>query len=151
MRSMNLRTAAIDDREGTALSDEIRSAVAPPPLCKACRWCRPAWGNLLLPMFWPFPMFWHAFWEQARCHHPNSLYRPPADYVTGRREKPRRMLCNSARGYERERCGPQARFWEARRYPPWVWMIGSVGAGLIITIAYITFFWGLPGVVRPFV
>ena len=136
---------------GAALSDEARSAVVPPPLCKTCRWCRRAWWNLLLPMFWLFPMFWHGFWEQARCRHPTSLYRLPADYVTGRREKPRRMACNSARGHDRDRCGPQAHFWEARRYPPWVWMIGSVGAGLIITIAYITFFWGLPGVARPFV
>ena len=132
---------------GAALSDEARSAVVPPPLCKTCRWCRRAWWNLLLPMFWLFPMFWHGFWEQARCRHPTSLYRLPADYVTGRREKPRRMACNSARGHDRDRCGPQAHLWEARRYPPWVWMIGSVGAGLIITIAYITFFWGLPGVV----
>ena len=26
---------------GAALSDEVRSAVVPPPLCKTCRWCRP--------------------------------------------------------------------------------------------------------------
>ena len=136
---------------GAALSDEARSAVVPPPLCKTCRWCRRAWWNLLLPMFWLFPMFWHGFWEQARCRHPTSLYRLPADYVTGRREKPRRMACNSARGHDRDRCGPQAHFWEARRYPPWVWMIASVGAGLIIIIAYIACFWDLPGVVRPFV
>ena len=96
---------------------------------------------------------WHAFREQARCHHPTSLYRLPANYVTGRREKPRRLACNSARGHDRDRCGPQARFWEARHYPPWVWMIGSVGAGLIIIIAYIAIAyiaflrWVPPGVV----
>jgi hypothetical protein len=80
----------------TALSEEVRSAVVPPPLCKTCRWCRPAWGNLLLPLFWPFPMVWYAFWQQAKCQHPTSLYRRPADYVTGRREKPQSMPCNAA-------------------------------------------------------
>jgi hypothetical protein len=139
-------------RFGTSLSEEVRSAVVPPPLCKTCRWCRPAWGNLLLPIFWPFPMLWHAFWEQARCRHPTSLYRLPADNVTGRREKPRRMSCNTARGRDRERCGPQARFWEARGYPAWVWMVGTVGIGLIITITYVAFLhWGIPPFVRPFV
>jgi hypothetical protein len=123
----------------TALSEEARSAVVPPPLCKSCRWCRPAWGSLLLPVFWPFPMFWRAFWERAKCQHPTSLYQPPADYVTGRRETPWRMSCNTARRNDRERCGPQARFWEARGYPAWIWMIGSAGAGLIITLTYIAF------------
>jgi hypothetical protein len=70
---------------------------------------------------------------------PNLLIPAAADYVTGRREKPQRMPCNAARGGDRERCGPQARFWEARHYPAWVWMMGSVGAGLIITITYIAF------------
>jgi hypothetical protein len=136
---------------GTTLSEEVRSAVVPPPLCKTCRWCRPAWELSVLPVFWPFPAFWHAFWEQARCRHPTSLYRLRADYVTGRREKPRRMSCNDARGRDRERCGPQARFWEARRYPAWVWRIGVVGAGLTLTIAYIAFLrWGLPLFARLF-
>jgi hypothetical protein len=39
--------------------------------------------------------------------------RRPADYVTGGREKPLRMPCNSARGQDGEGCGPQARFWAA--------------------------------------
>jgi hypothetical protein len=78
-----------------ALSDEVRSAVVPPPLCKTCRWCRPVWGCLALPVFWPFPIFWHGFWEQAKSLHPTSVDRPPADYVTGRREKLRRMYCNT--------------------------------------------------------
>jgi hypothetical protein len=30
-------------------------------------------------------------------------------------------------------------FGEARGYPAWIWMIGSAGAGLIITITYIAF------------
>ena len=137
---------------GDALSEEVRSAVVPPPLCKTCRWCRPVWGSLLLPVFWLFPIFWHGFWEQAKCRHPTSVYRPPTDYVTGRQEKPRRMYCNVARGHDRQRCGPQARFWEARRYPAWVWTIGSIGAGLVITIAYIALLrWGLPALARLFV
>jgi hypothetical protein len=49
------------------------------------------------------------------------------------------MSCNAARGNDRERCGLQARFWEARGYLAWIWMIGSAGAGLIITITYIAF------------
>jgi hypothetical protein len=49
------------------------------------------------------------------------------------------MSCNAARGKDRERCGPQARFWEARDYPAWVWKVGVVGAGLASTIAYIVF------------
>lgn len=67
------------------------------------------------------------------------MYREPADYVAGRLKKPRQMYYNSARTYEREHCGPQARFWEARRYPAWVWMVGSITAGSIITVAYIAF------------
>jgi len=73
----------------------------------------------------------------------DSLYRLPADYVTGRREKPRRMYSNAARGNDRERCGPQARFWEARSYPAWVWMIGVFGAGLTIIVAYMAFYIGV--------
>jgi len=62
------------------------------------------------------------------------------------------MYCNVARGHDRQRCGPQARFWEARRYPAWVWTIGSIGAGLVITIAYIALLrWGLPALARLFV
>jgi hypothetical protein len=49
------------------------------------------------------------------------------------------MSCNDARGRDRERCGPQARFWEVRGYPAGVWRIGVVGAGLTSTIAYIVF------------
>lgn len=124
---------------GTAVRDEVRSAVAPPPLCKTCRWCRPAWGFSLLPVLWPFPLFWRALWEEARCRHPTSLYRLPADYVTGRRQKPRRMSCNAARGNDRARCGPQARFWEARSYPAWVWRVAVVSAGLTIIMAYMAF------------
>src|ERR1700758_2488179 len=123
----------------TALIEELRSAVVPPPLCKTCRWCRPAWGNLVMPLWWPFPLFWRWFWKGATCRHPTSVHRPSKDYVTGHQEKPRRMFCDVARGYDREHCGPHARFWEARRYPAWFWMIGSVGAGLIITITYIAF------------
>jgi hypothetical protein len=135
---------------GDALSEEVQSAVMPPPLCNNCRWCRPAWGSLLLPVFWPFPIFWDGFWRQAKCLHPTSLYRPSTDYVTGRREKPRQMYCNTARGHDRARWGPQARFWEARRYPAWVRTIGSMGAGLIIITAYIAFLrWGLPALTRP--
>ena len=53
------------------------------------------------------------------------------------------MYCNSARTYERERCGPQARFWEARRYPAWVWVAGSIIAGVVILAAYIAFLRGV--------
>lgn len=59
------------------------------------------------------------------------------------------MYCNTARGSDRERCGPQARFWEARRYPAWGWPIGSMGTGVIIVIAYIAFLeWGLDAIVQ---
>jgi hypothetical protein len=98
------------------------------------------------------PTFWRAFWWDARCRHPTSLYRLSADYVTGRRDKPQQMYCNSVRIYERERCGPQARFWEARGYPAWVWMVGTIGIGLIVTITYVAFLrWGLPPFVQRFV
>jgi hypothetical protein len=98
-----------------------------------------------LPIFWPFPIFRRGFWEDARCLHPTSVYRPSKDYVTGHRDKPRQMHCNSARGYDREHCGPQARFWEARSYPPWVWTVASMGIGAILTAAYIAFLrWGIP-------
>ena len=133
-----------------ALSKEVRSAVVPPPLCKTCRWCRPAWGNLILPLFWPFPIFWRGFWESATCRHPTSVEQPRyRDFVTGRREKPRQMHCNSARFRDKDRCGPQARFWEARDYPAWVWMAGSMIAGVVILTAYIAFLrWGFDDLIR---
>ena len=63
--------------------------------------------------------------------------------MTGYQKKPQQMYCNSARTYERERCGPQARFWEARRYPAWVWVAGSIIAGVVILAAYIAFLRGV--------
>jgi hypothetical protein len=85
------------------------------------------------------PMFWYALGEQAKCLHPTSLYRLPADNVTGRRKKPSRLSCNATHSRNRGQCGPQARFWEAQRYPASVWMIGSVSAGATLTVAYIAF------------
>ena len=124
---------------GDALSEEVRPAVVPPPLCKTCRWCRPAWALLIFPPLWPLPIVWRQFWESAKCLHPTSLEQPRyRNYVSGRQEKPRRMYCDGARRRDRDRCGPQARFWEARDYPAWVWTIGSMGTGLVISIAYIT-------------
>jgi len=71
------------------------------------------------------------------------------DFVTGRREKPRQMHCNSARFRDKDRCGPQARFWEARDYPAWVWMAGSMIAGVVILTAYIAFLrWGFDDLIR---
>ena len=123
---------------GDALSEEVRPAVVPPPLCKTCRWCRPAWAFLILPPFWPLAILCRYFWESAKCRHPTSLEQPRyRNYVSGRQEKPRRMCCDWARLDDHERRGPQARFWQARGYPPWVWTIGSIGTGLVMTIAYI--------------
>ncbi len=61
------------------------------------------------------------------------------------------MYCNVARVHGRERCGPQACFWEARAYPAWAWTIGSVSAGLTVTVAYVAFLrWAMPLVARLF-
>jgi hypothetical protein len=49
--------------------------------------------------------------------------------MTPRRRKPERMDCNSARSLNDKHCGPQARYFAARRYPHWLWPVGSILAG----------------------
>jgi hypothetical protein len=121
---------------GTALSDEARSAVVPPPLCKLAGGADRLGGLRSYPSYGRFRCFGERFGSWRNVGIRPLLYRLPADYVTGRQEKPRRMSCNTARGKDRERCGPHARFWEARSYPAWVWRIGVVGAGLTLIVAY---------------
>jgi hypothetical protein len=129
----------------TALSEEVRTAVVPPPLCRDCRWCRPAWGVMIFPFYWPIPLLWRQMWGTASCRHPTSLYQRPKDFVTGSRGKPRRMDCNWARSSDyNEKCGPQARYWEARPYPAWLWPVGPVAIGLALVIGYVEFLRYLP-------
>jgi hypothetical protein len=114
------------------------------PLCRDCRFCRPAWGALINPFLWPFWPIWRQFWTSAKCRHPTSLPdRPPPDLVVGYRAKARREYCTVARSSDyNERCGPRARYWEARRYPAWLWTLGSATAGGAVGIAYFGFlFW----------
>jgi hypothetical protein len=109
-------------------------------LCRDCRWCRPAWGSLILPLFWPFPIFWRYFWTGAKCRHPTSLERSSIDYVTGHIEKPRRMYCSAARSNAYgERCGPEARYFAPRTYPAWLWPAGAMTSGIAIVAAYVVF------------
>jgi hypothetical protein len=70
----------------TALRDEVRSAVVPADLVE------PDLAHLLA-----FSDLSARILEDARCLHPTSVYRPSKDYVTGHRDKPRQMHCNSAR------------------------------------------------------
>jgi hypothetical protein len=123
----------------TALSKETRTAVLPPPLCRDCRWCRPSWVmRLNFPMWW-MPMLWRDFWRFATCRHPTSIYQyPTKDFITGAQGRPKRMDCNWARSSDRDnKCGPQARYWEARTYPAWLWPAGSTAAGFVLFVAYI--------------
>jgi hypothetical protein len=47
---------------------------------------------------------------------PTSIDPPLRDYVSGKPLKPRRLSCNVARAANyRDRCGPQARYWEPGR------------------------------------
>jgi hypothetical protein len=73
------------------------------------------------------------------CQVSASDFRVPAAHRLRDRisEKPQQMYCNSARTYRGERCGSQARFWEARRYPAWLWIAGSMTAGSLAIVAYI--------------
>jgi hypothetical protein len=82
-------------------------------LCKHWRWARPAWD--VLPAALLFPVLWRRFWQLATCLHPTSIDPPLRDYVSGTPSKPRRLTCNVARAANyRDRCGPQARYWEPR-------------------------------------
>jgi hypothetical protein len=82
-------------------------------LCKHCRWARPAWYALPIALLLPF--LWPTFWQLATCRHPTSVDSPLRDYVSGKPRKPRRLGCNEARASNlRDRCGPQARYWEPR-------------------------------------
>jgi hypothetical protein len=82
-------------------------------LCKHCRWGRPAWQALPIALLLPF--LWREFWQLATCRHPTSVDPPLRDYVSGKPSKPRRLTCNVARAANyRDRCGPQARYWEPR-------------------------------------
>jgi hypothetical protein len=124
-------------RLGEALTEVDRSAVVPPVLCRDCRFCRPSWAIMVFPFLWPVAYFWRQMWTDARCRHPTSFHRPSKDFVTGRREKPLRMSCNTARsGAYDERCGPQARYWQARTYPAWLWAAGPVILGAAGLAAY---------------
>jgi hypothetical protein len=83
-------------------------------LCKHCRWARTTWDGI--PAALLFPFLWWEFWQLATCRHPTSIDPPLRDYVSGKPLKPRRLSCNVARAANyRDRCGPQARYWEPRR------------------------------------
>jgi len=80
---------------------------------KHCRWARPAWQALPIALLLPF--LWREFWYSATCSHPTSVDPPLRDYVSSKPSRPRRLSCNVARAANyRDRCGPQARYWEPR-------------------------------------
>jgi hypothetical protein len=80
-------------------------------LCKHCRWGKPAWHAI--PLVLLFPFLWREFWRPATCRHPTSIDPPLRDYVNGKPSKPRWLTCNVALAANyRDRCGPQARYWE---------------------------------------
>ncbi len=126
------------------LAEELRTAVVPPALCRDCRFCRPKWGVAVVPLFWPFPYIWRLMWESTECRHPTSL-RPalPPDMVTGRRHRPWRMSCDTARAahYLDTSCGPEARHWQARDYPRWLWTAGPIALGTVLTAVYFAALW----------
>src|SRR5262249_18404111 len=92
-------------------------------------------------LFWPIPRAWRDIWELAKCRHPSSItHLRHANYVTGHREKPGRLGCDVARNDSYgDRCGPHARYWEARRYPRWVWVAGAMIVGSILLGGYFAF------------
>src|SRR5262249_6490432 len=98
-------------------------------------------GEIVSDLVLAVPGVLGDFWAAANCRHPTSVHRMPKDYVTGREQKPLRMSCNTARlgGVDEKRCGTQARFWEARRYPSWLWTAGSMMVGALTVVAYIAF------------
>jgi hypothetical protein len=82
-------------------------------LCKHCRWAKPAWHAI--PIALVFPFLWREFWRSSTWRHPKSIDPPLHDYVSGKPSKPRRLTCNVARALNyRDRCGPQAWYWEPR-------------------------------------
>lgn len=95
---------------------------------------------MVFPFYQPFPYFWRHMWVDAKCRHPKSFHRPSPDFVSGKPERPLRMNCNTARGRDYdERCGPQARYWQARTYPAWLWTAAPIAIGLVLIAGYAEF------------
>jgi hypothetical protein len=139
-RSCRLRRFSLaGDRLSSRAPRQMTSALSA-PLCCECRYCRPAWGYLAVPVLWVLPPVWRGFWELARCRHPSSIDEPyrPINLVTGRREKATRLSCSIARLSDRDGgCGPTAQHFTARTYPAWVWPVGVISASVLLTAAYI--------------
>lgn len=119
----------------TTRNDENREV----GLCRDCRFCRPLWWILAMPILSLVPATRHAAWEVARCRHSHSFYTfyriPADDYVLGRRSRPLRPACVQVREDE-ERCGPMGRYWVARRIPARAWSIGITILGHAAVLAY---------------
>lgn len=90
-----------------AITPEAATAVVPPPLCRDCGFSRPSWWFVWFP---------GGLLQSPHCGHPSAVVpaNPQPDPVTGRRDKPARLYCSSAR---RGACGPAGRYWQAA--PPW--------------------------------
>jgi hypothetical protein len=124
------------------MTAELHVLAAPAPLCRDCRWCRPS-ESLAFPIVSWFPASRRIAWRSAMCRHPTSVEPPrPPDVVLGTAPRPRRMSCSEARGRrwgrgDDGRCGPEARYFLARRWPVWLVTAAWVGLGHAVAIAYL--------------
>ena len=55
------------------------------------------------------------------------------------------MDCNWARSsdYYNEKCGPRARYWQARTYPWWMWYTMPIAIGALLMLGYAAFWVGM--------
>ena len=118
------------------------AGAAKPPVCRDCRWCRPSWWVMAVPIFSLIPAGRRAAWEGAHCRHSSSRDQPRRrSYVLRGTPKSRQLDCDSAR-MDNDRCGPEARYWQARRISARASMIGLAILGHALAIVYFSYLWG---------
>jgi len=110
-----------------------------PKLCRDCRFCRPTWWVLAVPIIgW---IFWRSMWQGATCRHPSAQQLSKrCDPVLGIKSQRVRLACTEARrdpySEPTMNCGSQARYWHPRRVPAWFRDLVAVAAGLAFCALY---------------
>ena len=124
-------------RLGEALTGVDRSAVVPPVLCRDCPLLPAVLGDHGVPVPLAGRLFLAA--DVDRCQMPASDVLPPA--VEGFCHRAARKAVADVVQHRAQRClrralRPQARYWQARTYPAWLWAAGPVILGAAGLAAY---------------
>jgi hypothetical protein len=91
------------------------------PLCRDCRWCRPARWMMVVPIFSLIPCGRWAAWKGASCRHSSSRYQP--------RRRGRDSSIVIRRTWTTT-LWPEARHWQSRRTSARVGMTASPFSGI---------------------